>query len=362
MNTVNRRVVFKTAAGGAAAAALMSGRSPLGAATAGSSRDPIVASDSNAIVETTGGKVRGYTDGGICTFKGIPYAATTAGGARFLPPSKLSPWTGVRSSMQYGLVCPQAVRTGWSNDENAFLFEWDDGQPGEDCLRLNIWTPALDHRKRPVLFWLHGGGFAAGSGQELKSYEGKNMARRGDVVVVSINHRLNCLGYLNLAEFGEKYASSANAGMLDVVAALEWTRDNIGEFGGDAGNVTVFGQSGGGAKVSLLMAMPAAKGLFHKAAVQSGSMLRAGSLENSAKLGAGVVAELGLNKSNVDEIQTVPYEKLLAAVGEAEGKLNGGRRPAFGAGFSLAPVVDGKIFPAHPFDPAAPEISKPFPC
>lgn len=355
---IGRRAMFKAAAAVAGGAAWVAGDTPLTAATAGSAGDALIASDSNAIVETTAGKVRGYTDGGIYTFKGIPYAATTAGSGRFLPPSKPTPWAGVRSSMQYGLLCPQAARTGWSNDENAFLFEWDDGQPGEDCLRVNVWTPGLkDNRKRPVLFWLHGGGFAAGSGQELKSYEGKNLARRGDVVVVSINHRLNVLGYLNLAQYGEKYANSVNVGMMDTVAALEWVRDNIAEFGGDPGNVTIFGQSGGGAKVSLLMAMPSAKGLFHKAAVQSGSMLRAGSMESSAKMAAAVVEELGLGASSIDQIQTVPFEKLWGAVEAAETKLNGGRRPAFGAGFGLAPAVDGKILPNHPFDPEAPAIS-----
>ena len=279
-----------------------------------------------------------------------------------MPASKPTPWAGVRSSLYYGKVCPQGPRTSWENDENAFMFEWDDGQPGEDCLRANVWTPGLnDNRKRPVMLWLHGGGFSAGSGQELKSYEGENLAKRGDVVVVSINHRLNILGYLNLAEVGgEKYAESANVGNLDMVLALEWVRDNIANFGGDPNTVLIFGQSGGGGKVGSLMAMPSAKGLFQRAAVQSGSMLRAVEPEDAGKLTAAVLAELNLSAGQVGELHNIPMERLQGAAAAALHKAapptglppgTRGRRIGWG------PMVDGKVLPHHPFDPTAPEIS-----
>jgi len=327
----------------------------------------ILASDHNAIVETTAGRVRGFTRNGIQTFKGIPYAASTAGPGRFLPPAKPQPWAGIRSAMWYGPTCPQGPRAGWLNDENAFLFQWDDGQPGEDCLRVNLWSPAVnDGGKRPVMVWLHGGGWAAGSGQEQPAYNGENLSRRGDVVVVSLNHRLNILGYMNLAAYGEKYASTVSVGVLDLVAALQWVHDNIANFGGDPGNVLIFGQSGGGGKVSTLMSMPMAKGLFHKAVVESGSTLRLGDLAMSEKLAAAVVTELGLNKASIDKIQTTPYAQLLEAQTAALKKLQpnppvGGigmptvRTAALRYGFS--PVVDGKIVTRHPFDPDAPDIS-----
>jgi para-nitrobenzyl esterase len=324
----------------------------------------VVAHDDAPIVSTSAGKVVGYLREGICTFKGIPYGDTTEGANRFMPPAKPKPWNGVRSSRQHGPVAPQAARTGWANDEEAFMFSWDDGIQGEDCLRLNVWTPAVnDNKKRPVMVWLHGGGYAAGSGQELLSYDGENLARRGDVVLVTLNHRLNVLGYLNLSKYGDKYASSANVGMLDIVAALEWVRDNISAFGGDPGVVTIFGQSGGGGKVSTLMGMPAAKGLFHRAIVESGSMLRANTEERSQKLTDLLIAELGLTSSTIDQLQTLPYAQLSHASQEVLRKNN--PRPANGVpnfrrmaemlGFS--PVVDGTILPAHPFDPQASAIS-----
>ena len=322
------------------------------------------ARDDAPVVETEAGKVVGYVRNGINTFKGIPYAESTEGANRFMPPVKRKPWSGIRSSRQYGPVAPQGPRAGWANDEEAFMFSWDDGIQGEDCLRINIWTPAVnDAGKRPVMVWLHGGGFAAGSGQELKSYDGENLSRRGDVVVVSINHRLNVLGYLDLSAYGDRYASSPNVGMLDIVAALEWVRDNIAAFGGDANCVTVFGQSGGGGKVSLLMGMPAAKGLFHRAIVESGSMQRAGNQERSRQLTDLVLSDLGLSASPIQDIQALSYNSLLQAATKVlrehnpppKGGIPNFRRMAEMLGF--APVLDGNIIPAHPFDPHASALS-----
>jgi para-nitrobenzyl esterase len=281
-----------------------------------------------------------------------------------MQPVKLDPWPVVRSSLHYVSVCPTPPRSGWHQDENAFLFQWDDGQPGEDCLRINLWTPAInDHRKRPVMVWLHPGGFATGSGQEMRSFDGENLCRRGDVVVVTLNHRLNTFGFLNLAQFApEQFAASGNVGMLDQILALEWVRDNISNFGGDPANVMIFGQSGGGGKVSALMAMPAAKGLFHRAAVQSGSFLQAATQDESTKLAAAVLDELGFPKSDAAQIQSIPFERLLNASIAARQKT--APRPPGPPDYrrsirvlAWAPVIDGSNLSSHPFDPQAPAIS-----
>ncbi|HEY2464125.1 MAG TPA: carboxylesterase/lipase family protein [Steroidobacteraceae bacterium] len=367
---VQRRALLQGAAAlacGAAAPAVVPGA--LSAPIPDSrSAAPLIARDGDAIATTRAGRVAGYIRRGILTFKGIPYADNTAGANRFMPPAKPKSWEGVRSSRQYGYVAPQGPRAGWANDEEAFMFAWDDGVQNEDCLRLNVWTPAVaDHKKRAVMVWLHGGGYTAGSGQELRSYDGENTARRGDVVVVSLNHRLNVLGYLDLSKFGEQYASSGNAGMLDIVAALEWVRDNIENFGGNPQMVTIFGQSGGGAKVSTLMAMPAAKGLFHRAIVQSGSVLQGVPRENAQKVADAIVGELGLTAATLAQIQTLPYQQLLTAADKVlrerlpkdADRIPIFRRIAYVPGF--APVVDGKILPQHPFDPGAPALSADIP-
>ena len=369
---IGRRALLVGAAsvlGGAATAAAlpaMNGATEAkgGVGKAAGSGPSVVASADDAVVAINSGKAAGYIRNGIFTFKGIPYGASTEGASRFLPPAKPTPWTGVRSSRHFGYVAPQGPRAGWANDEESFLFSWDDGIQGEDCLRVNLWTPGIDDgKKRPVMVWLHGGGYAAGSGQELLSYDGENLARRGDVVVVSLNHRLNVLGYLDLSKYGDKYAASANVGMLDIVAALEWVRDNIAAFGGDPSCVTIFGQSGGGGKVSVLMGMPGAKGLFHRAIVESGSTLRVRTRESAQKMSDLLIAELGLTAATIDQIQTMPYAQLLKASTDVMRKHNpppaGGvpnvRRMADMLG--LSPTLDERILPAHPFDPQASALS-----
>ena len=319
----------------------------------------ILASSSVAVAQTANGKVAGYIQDGVTIFKGIPYAKAN----RFEAPVQADRWEGIRSCRQYGPVSPQGARSGWANDEIAFAFNWNDGVQGEDCLRLNVWTPALDSRKRPVMVWLHGGGYSAGSGQELPSYDGTSLAFAEDVVVVSINHRLNVLGFLDLSAYGEKYAKSANAGLLDIVASLKWVRDNIAAFGGDPSNVTIFGQSGGGGKVTTLLATPCAKGLFHKAIVQSGSMLRTMESKYSRKIGIATVRNLGLDASSIDKISEVPYGELLAA-GEkaiAQVKAEADRDGVASFIFGWAPTVDGAVLPSQPFDPQAPAISADIP-
>lgn len=370
IGNVNRRSVLKgasmiAAAGASTAMSPLLGAQPTGGASTGNRSDPsIVAKAGTAVVETATGKVAGYIVRGIYAFKGIPYADTTAGANRFRPPVKPKAWTGVRSSRHYGFVAPQDKGTGRNNDEEAFMFQWNDSVEGEDCLRVNVWTPGVnDNKRRPVMVWLHGGGFAAGSGHDLPAFDGENLARRGDVVVVTLNHRLNILGFLDLSNYGDKYTESGNVGMLDIVAALEWVRDNIAQFGGDSQRVLIFGQSGGGAKVSTLMGMPSAKGLFHRAVVQSGSFAMTNMPDRSQKLAELVVSELGLNSSTVDRIQTLPYADLRRAsevvLRRANPPPTGGvidvRR--MGSGLSLAPVADGKIIPSPAFNPAAPAVS-----
>ncbi len=320
----------------------------------------IIASSDRAVAQTEFGQVAGYVKDGVYIYKGIPYAKAE----RFMPPTAPDKWEGIRSSRAYGPTCPQGKRTGWYSDEHAFAFHWDDGFPDENCLRVNIWTCGVnDGRKRPVMVWLHGGGYSAGSGQELPSYDGTNLAQKGDVVVVTLNHRLNVLGFLDLSSFGDKYAQSGNAGLLDIVAALQWIHKNIAAFGGDASNVTIFGQSGGGGKVSTLLATPSAKGLFHKAIVQSGSMLRTMESQYSRRIAQITVEELGLTASQVDELKNIPYERLLAAGEKAivKARAEADKDGVSSFIFGWAPTVDGHVLPAQPFEPSSLELSKDIP-
>lgn len=325
----------------------------------------VTASASVAIAETGAGRVRGFVRRGIVTFRGIPYASSTVGRRRFMPPVKPQPWSGIRSTLSYGFVSPQEPNPHWDKDEVAFVYQWDAGMQNEDCLRVNVWTPGLDGRKRPVMVWLHGGGFRSGSGHEMRTYDGENLARRGDVVVVSLNHRLGAAGFLNLAAIGgEAYAASANVGMLDIVAALEWVRDNIAAFGGDPGCVTIFGQSGGGGKVTALLGMPRASGLFHRAIVQSGSMIAMPGSERTGELAAAVLKQLGIGKANLERLHTIPFEQIIAAGMEAEKTVfpapDSSRPFDFGRHAELqawAPTVDGSILPESPFRDRAPAVS-----
>lgn len=296
---------------------------------------------SGPVVETTAGKIRGTVINKVNAFKGVPYGAPTGGPMRFMPPSKSKAWAGVLETVDWPKEAPQGPHT--EIPEVAATIP----KTGisEDCLHLNVWTNSFSG-KRPVMVWLHGGGFTSGSGS-YSIYDGANMARSHDVVTVTLNHRLNSFGFLYLVDVGgAKYANASNAGMLDIVAALEWVRDNIARFGGDPNNVTIFGQSGGGGKVSTLMAMPPAKGLFHRAIIESGANLRGISREDATKTAQTLMAKVGAK--TVEDLQKIPMDQLVQATLSTRG-------------LRLGPVIDGKSLPGGPFDPTAPEMSADIP-
>lgn len=295
-------------------------------------------------VGTTAGRVRGLYDGTVYAFKGVPYAASTAGNRRFQPPEKREPWSGVRDTTQLGLRCPVPQSTA-----QAEYVVMDGREPaGEDCLCLNLWTRGLgDNGKRPVLLWLHGGGYRVGSAGHTV-YDGSNLAENHDVVMVGANHRLNAFGYLHLAGTGlSRFEESSNVGLLDIVAALEWIRDNIENFGGDPNNVTIIGQSGGAGKVSSLLAMPAAKGLFHRAVAMSGSEVRSATEEEATETAERFLAAFDLKPSQAERILEIPYYDLREEVTRGR--------------YSWGPVMDEDTLPTHPFDPVAPAVSKDVP-
>lgn len=281
---------------------------------------------------TTSGPVTGVTNDGIAVFRGLPYGADT-GPRRFLPPAPPTPWRDPRPCHGHGPAAPQRS---------------DEPDQSEDCLYLNVWTPAADSARRPVLVYIHGGAYANGSGSS-PLYDGVRLARRGDVVVVTVNHRLNVLGYGYLARLAPGFEDGGNLGQLDLILALEWVRDNIAAFGGDPGCVTVFGQSGGGAKIATLMAMPAAAGLFHRACTMSGQQVTASGPLNATRRAEVWLEALGLTVDRIGEVRTMPVERLIEATGATD--------PILGGSLYFGPVLDERNLTRHPFWPDAPPQS-----
>ena len=297
------------------------------------------------VAQTRAGRVRGVVEDGITNFKGVPYGADTAVSGRFRPPMPPKPWTGVRDALSFSPMAPQVDSTKASINAS-----WTyDTEMSEDCLKLNLWTPALrDHRKRPVMVWFHGGGFSTLSGSR-NVFDGTRLAKQGDVVVVTLNHRLNAFGFLYLGKVAPRFADSGNAGMLDLVAALHWVRDNIAEFGGDPGNVTIFGQSGGGGKVSVMLAMPAAKGLFHRAVVQSGSYyLQAIDPDMATKRTRLLLDAMGMQPGDGAKLAEVPMAALVAGLTKVS---KTAEKPEY------SPVADGRSLSGGPWAPGGPAVS-----
>ena len=322
---------------------------------------PIV-SDQSTTTNTVYGPVQGYRDGSIYTFKGIPYAKAE----RFMPPQKPDTHTEVVKHRTYGPKAPQTqlnqttIWQGNSQSDNDFGFQFVlEPMDENDCLVLNVWTPGLnDGKKRPVFVWFHGGGFHTGSGHDMPCYEGRALAEKGDIVVVTVNHRLNTLGYFDMSKLGGQYSESANLGMQDLVKSLEWVNENIANFGGDPESVTIGGQSGGGGKVSTVMMMPAAKGLFKRAIVQSGSFASQPENIYGELYARALLNELGLKEDDREGLKAVPYEKLVEAANKSTRTVNmtlekqGVKVPR-----TMGPVLDGKHIVGPGFENGAPEVS-----
>jgi para-nitrobenzyl esterase len=314
---------------------------------------PMTGPAGEPVVETAAGKVQGMLEGGVRVFKGIPYGAPTGGANRFRPPQPMAPWTGVKVTTAYGAPAPQgrpSTAPPLPPRDPALppplINNAPTGAQSEDCLVLNVWTPGIDNAKRPVLVWLHGGGFATGSGSSAW-YDGVRKASKQDVVVVTINHRLNVFGYLYLGDLGGgEFRDAASVGMLDCVAALQWVRDNIASFGGDPKRVLIYGESGGARKTSSMMAMPPAQGLFNRCVVQSGSQLRLDTPEIGMERTEKLLKALNIPKSDLSRLWAMSQDELLAAVPGA----------TQGSG-QFRPVIGSPSFPGHPFDPAAPAMS-----
>jgi para-nitrobenzyl esterase len=297
--------------------------------------------DNIAITNTEHGKVRGFILRGIHQFLGIPYGADTSGKNRFMPPQKPSSWAEIRPALWWGNTAPQIMEKRYANTYASFVDHWNYDDVSEDCLKMNVWTPALDTQKRPVIVWLHGGGFVNGNAIEQDGYHGENIARLGNTVFCSLNHRLGALGYTQLNTVGG-HPASGNVGNLDMVLALEWVKNNIANFGGDPNNVTIMGQSGGGSKVTTLMNMPSAKGLFHKAVVLSGGSLAGVNKEYAEKLGQKVMEEAGLKNGEIGKLQQIPWREYLDITNRAVDKMadEAKRLNVVRGGFS--PVADGE--------------------
>jgi para-nitrobenzyl esterase len=318
----------------------------------------------SAVANTQYGKVRGYVDGGVLTFKGIPYGQNTAGENRWLPAKPPVAWKDEYPALIYGANCPQTLHD-WTGIEQTFLQDWDDGWQSEDMLKLNIWTPSLTG-SRAVMFYIHGGGFQFGSSYELPSHEGAQMARHHDVVQVSVNHRLNALGFLDVSDIGGAgYEDSVNVGMTDLVAALKWVQENIANFGGDPNKVMIYGQSGGGGKVATLMGMPSAVGLFHRAAIQSGGGFAAAK-DEAKEFARQLVKQLGIAPNDIAALQKVDWATLNAAADAAQGNMPVGNNTPFGRmpgpprRFWM-PTLDGSVINMRSFQDAAPDVSKDVP-
>lgn len=303
--------------------------------------------DDIAIAQTKYGKVQGYIYKDVYTFLGVPYGAPTGGENRFMPPQEPASWDGIKPALFWGNQAPQFVDGWYKNEVGTFLDHWNYYDISEDCLNLNVWTPGLDGKKRPVMVWFHGGGYSSGNSIEHDEYHGENFARDEDAVFVSVNHRLNAFGFSDLSAFGEKYAASGNVGVLDLVASLKWVNENIAAFGGDPNNVTIMGQSGGGAKVCTVLAMESARGLVHKAVALSGNANRAMDQNISREIGKYILKEAGLKENEVDKLQQMPWEEYHVLAHNAAAKFSEDHPELKSTGMRMgfAPVEDDTIIP-----------------